>query len=132
MGWSNEDVVLAGSAFSTVPGGAATVILWDSTGDPGSGVTLSIRKQYPGLKRAVLRVFMDQAATFFADDLALISTTWRTFNNGGSGEGILASAWFERDVALIGDDHRLRILTGVAPSVWEVSLRLSADRALGQ
>lgn len=132
MTWNNADIFLSGSVFSTVPAGAATVILWDSTADHATGVTLSIRKGYPEIKRALVRVFMDQAATFFSDDLVLISSTWRTFNGGGAGEAIAANTWFERDVLLPAQDHRLRILTATVPTVWEVSVKLSPDRALAQ
>ena len=132
MSWAESDIFVGGTAISTVPAGSSTIVLWDSTKDPGTGVTLSIRKQYPELKRAVVRVFMDQTATFKANDLVSISSTWRTINGGGAGEPITASTWFERDVLFTAEDHQLVIVTGTVPTVWEVSVRLSTNRALGQ
>lgn len=132
MGWDNQDIFVTGSAFTTTPGGSATVILWDSTNDPGTGVTLSIRRGYPELKRGKLTVLVDQAATFKINGLARNSSTWRTLNGGGAGEPIAANTWFERSVLLPSDDHQIIIATGTAPTVWEVTLRLSPDQALDQ
>ena len=129
---SANDIHISNSVITTTPAGSATVVLWDSTADPGLGTTLARRRAFPRIKRAVVRIYMDQAATFLAQDLAKNSTTWRTFNNSGSGDAITANTWFERDVLLVGDDHRLEVTTGTVPTVWEVSVRLSEDRPLGQ
>lgn len=129
---NSDDIHISNAVITTVPAGATTVILWDSTADTGTGTTLSKRRAYPLVKRALVRVFMDQGATFLAQDLAKISTTWRTYNNNGAGDAIAANTWFEKDVLFTGDDHRLAITTGTGPTVWEVSVRLIPDRALGQ
>lgn len=127
-----KPLLISNARITAVPAGSATVILWDSTEDPGLGTTLARRRAYPNLARATVRIYMDQAATFFADDLAKISTTWRTYNGSGSGEAIAANTWFERDVYLMGDDHRLRVLTATVPTVWEVSVKLWTDKPLSQ
>lgn len=126
------DVHLAGSVFSTVPAGSATVVLFDSTGDPATGVTLSRRKGYPEIKRAIVRIYMDQNATFNHNSLSLNSTTWRTINGSGSGQAVTANTLFELDCLFIGDDTQLTLVTGTVPTVWEVSVRLAHERALGQ
>lgn len=129
---SLDPLLITNTAISTVPAGGATVILWDSTADPFTGTTLTRRRAHAKLVRATVKIFVDQAATFYCDDLSKISTTWRTFNGGGSGEAVAANTWFERDVFLVGDDHRLRVVTGTVPTVWEVSVKLHANKALSQ
>ena len=129
---AQEDINISNSAITTVPGASATVILWDSTADTGKGTTLTLRRQFPHLKRALVRIFVDQQCTFFHDNLVNGSTTWRTTNGSGSGETIAASTYFERDCLLMADDTRLKVTTGTAPSVWEVSVRLIPERPLGQ
>lgn len=112
------------------PGGSATATLWDSTWDVGGTKTsLTRRNAYPHIQRAVVTAFIDQAATFFVDHLVPGSSTFRTTNGGGAGEAIAASTYFERDNQKLGPDMRLRIVTGTAPTVWEVSCRLCEDRA---
>lgn len=123
---------ISNSAITTVPGGSATVILWDSTADPGLGTTLARRRAYPKIARATVRIYCDQVVTFFADDLAKISTTWRPYNNGGAGDATTINTWFERNVLFEGDDHRLRVVTGTVPTVWEVSVKLWMNPALAQ
>lgn len=126
------DIMISNSAITTTPGGSATVVLFDTTADIGTGTTLTRRRAYPYIKRAIVRIYMDQAATFYHDSLTNGSTTWRTVNGSGSGESITASTLFERDCLFIGDDTRLRVVTGTGPSTWEVSVRLTTDRALAQ
>ncbi len=114
------------------PGASATATLWDSTADTGTGVTLARRNAFNDVKRVLVSVFIDQAATFFVDHLVPGSTTWRTTNGSGSGEAITASTYFERDNLKMGPDMRLRIVTVTNPTTWEVSIRLIHDRALAQ
>ncbi len=126
------DTQIGGAAITTVPAGSATVILFDSTADPGKGTTLTVRRGWGLIKRGIVRIFTDQAATFYHDSLVVSSTTWDTVNGGGSGEAIAINTLFERDCLFIGDDTRFRVVTGTVPTVWRVSVRLSPDRALGQ
>ena len=116
------------------PGAAATAILLDTTAVAVGGVltTMTQRAKRPADRRAICCAIMDQAATFFIDVMLPGSTTWRTVNGNGSGEPIAANTFFERDVLLISDDTRIRIVTVNAPTVWEVSVRLCGDRGLGQ
>lgn len=132
-GFNPRDINVSNSAITTVPGAGATVVLFDTTAHPGTGVTLYARKQMPQIKRATVTIEMDQAATFLTDNLASTSaSTFDTFNGGGAGEPIAANTFFERDVAFIGDDTRIRVVTVNAPSVWRVTVKLSTDRALAQ
>jgi len=129
----NRDVLISNSVITTVPAGSSTVTLFDTTASPDKGDTLSRRRGYRHVRRAIVRVFTDQAATFLAQSLTNNSTTWRTYNGTGAGEAISANTIFERDVLFIGDDTLLAITTGTQPTVWEVSVRLvEGDRAVGQ
>lgn len=119
--------------ISTTPGQSATVILWDSTWGPDNLTSLTRRRAYPKVARATVRIFADQACTFFADDLARSSVTFRAYNNGGSGDATVANTWFEKNVLFVGDDHRLRVTTPAgAITVWEVSVKLWMDPGLAQ
>lgn len=128
---SAMDTFVNTPGVTNTPAGSATVILWDSTAG-ASGTTLVRRHGWPSLRRVVVSIFTDQAATFFADCITPNSSTWRTFNNGGAGEAVAANVLFQRDVFLFGADHRIRVVTGTVPTVWEVSVRITEDRALGQ
>jgi len=114
------------------PGGSATAVLLDTSADPATGVTLSRRGGMSEIRRAIVALFVDQSCTFFVDQLAQNSSTFRTTNGGGSGESVSASTYFERDNLFMGDDTKLRVVTGTAPTTWEVTIRLSPDRALAQ
>jgi hypothetical protein len=129
----NMDIALSNAAITTVPAGATNVVLFDTTANPGTGVTFYRRRNHNRVRRGIVRVYTDQAATFFAQSVAFNSTNWRTYNGSGAGEAITANTFFERDVLFVGDDTRLTITTGTVPTVWEVSVRLvEGDRALGQ
>lgn len=123
---------ISNSAITTVPAGSATVILWDSTAGLGTGTTLKHRRLYPQIARATVRIFADQVVTLFCEDLVVGSSTWRVYNNTGSGDATTINTWFEKDVLFPGDDHRLRVTTGTVPTVWEVSVKLWTERGLGQ
>lgn len=125
------DTAISHSAITATPAGSATVILLDTTWG-NTTTTLTVRRGLSRVRRAIVRVYMDQAATFYHDSLTVGSTTWRTINGSGSGSAITASTLFEMDCLFIGDDTRLRVVTGTVPTVWEVSVRLTDDRALGQ
>ncbi len=131
-GFNPRDINVRNDAIVTVPGGAATVVLFDTTAHPGTGVTLYARKQMPQIKRAIVTIEMDQAATFFTSNLVTSSSTFDVYNGGGAGEPIAANTFFERDVRFLGDDTKIHVVTVNAPSVWRVSVRLSTDQALGQ
>ena len=121
-----------------VPLANGTPILWDSTygllGTPVLNTQGPYRRQFNAhFKRANVTIFVDQAVTFLARTLGTGSTSWRTFNNGGSGDTVAASTFFQRDVYLMGDDTQLYILAGATPpTTWEISVRLRADPALAQ
>ncbi len=127
------DVNISNAAITTVPLLNTTVILWDSTADPGKGTTLARRRAYPRLRRAVVRIYADQIVTLRAKDLVVGSTTWRVYNGGGAGEPTAVNTYFERDILFTSDDHMIDVVITTAPTVWEVSVRLvESDRALGQ
>lgn len=126
-----RDINVSNAVITTVPAGSATVILWDSTADPGKGTTLTRRRAFTMIRRAIVRVYMDQNATLLLYDLPATSSTFRATN--GAGDAITANTWFEADVLFTSDDHKITIVTGTVPTVWEVSVRLvEADRGLGQ
>lgn len=128
----SENTKCSNAAIRTVPGGSATVVLFDSTADPGTGTTLTRRRAYGPAVRALVRIFMDQAATFFTADLTVGSSTFRVYNGNGAGEPIAANTWFERDVLLTSDDHKIYVTTVTGPAVWEVSLILNTERTVAQ
>ncbi len=126
-------VNISNTAISTVPLLNSTVVLWDSTAHPGFGTTLSRRRAYHGISRAIVRIYADQIVTFKHRDLTVGSTTWRVVNNAGSGEATAINTYFERDCLFIGDDMSLIVDIVTAPTTWEVSVQLiEGERALGQ
>jgi len=123
-----RDVHVSNSVITTVPTLNTTVILWDSTAHPGFGTTLSRRRAFPQIRRAIVRIYADQIVTFRAKDLTAGSTTWRVFDSAAT----VVNTWFERDVLFGSDDHMLDVVVTTAPTTWEVSVRLVEDeRALG-
>jgi hypothetical protein len=129
----NNGINISNSAITSLPGASnSAVILWDSTADPGLGITLARRRASPNLSRATVRIYADQVVTLFAEDLARGSTTWRAYNNGGAGDATTINTWFEKNILFPGDDHRLRVVTVTAPTVWEVSVKLWPDPGLAQ
>ena len=132
MGFSQRDIHVTNSAITTIPGAGATVVLFDTTANPGTGATLYIRRSMPDIKRAVVTIEMDQAATFFTSNLAATSSTFDVFNGGGAGEAIAANTFFARDVDFLGDDTKIYVVTVNAPTIWRVTVKLSTDRALAQ
>ena len=133
MSSTNMDIFISNDAIRNVPAGASNIVLWDTTADPGKGTPFARRRTHPRVRRAIIRVQTDQAATFFAQNVTVNSIIWRTYNGAGAGEAIAANTFFERDVLCVGDDTRLMITTGTVPTLWEVSVRLvEADRSVGQ
>lgn len=127
------DIHVSNAVITTVPALNTTVILWDSTADYGTGTTLTQRRAYTYIRRAIVRIYADQIVTLRAKDLVVGSTTWRVVNGGGSGEATSVNTYFERDYLFASDDHMLDVVVTTAPTVWEVSVRLVEDeRALGQ
>lgn len=121
------------------PGLNGNAILWDSTyGLAGGTPVLNTQGPYRRMswsahwKRALVTIMADQIVTLFARTLASGSTTWRTFNGGGSGEATTANVLFERDIYLMGDDVQLYIAATTAPTVWEVSIKLRSSAELAQ
>lgn len=128
-----KGVNISNAAITTVMANSGTAVLWDSTADPYTGVTLTKRRQYPHICRATVRVYADQVVTLFADDLSKQSTTWRTYNNSGSGDATTINTWFEKNILFVGDDHRIRLVAGgTAPTTYEVSVKLWFDPGLAQ
>lgn len=127
----NPDTMISNSAITTVPGASATVILFDTT-DSTTTTPGTKRRGYSLIRRAVVTIETDQAATFYHSTCAASGSTWDVINGSGSGESITANTLFERDCLFIGDDTQLKVVTGSAPSVWRVSVRLVPDRALAQ
>ncbi|HVZ89625.1 MAG TPA: hypothetical protein VHG72_21870 [Polyangia bacterium] len=109
------------------PGANATAVLYDSTlNETGSGIS-------PGNKsdrRAAIAAFLDQNATLKISFKTNGSTNWRPYNGtAGAGDTITANTPFTQDYLLYGDDIKIEIDTVTAPTVWEVSCRLSPGRA---
>lgn len=130
---NNNGVNISNSAITALPGASnSSVILWDSTADPGKGTALARRRAFPNVSRATVRIYADQVVTLFAEDLVVGSTTWRVYNNGGAGDATTINTWFEKNILFIGDDHRIRVATVTAPTVWEVSVKLWTDPGLAQ
>lgn len=124
---------ISNAAITTAPGTSATTVLWDSTADPGTGVTLARRRAWPNVTRATVRIYADQVVTLKTNDLTKNSTTWRTYNNSGSGDATTANTWFEKNVLFVGDDHQITVTAGgTPPTLWEVSVKLWTDPALSQ
>lgn len=130
----DRDINVTNSAITTIPGTLATVIFFDSTANPVTGVALFQRVTMPSIKRIRLRLFADQAIQVFVDGIGRNSTTWRTVNGGGAGEAALASTLFERDWFLgQEEDFRVRATTPAgAITIWDIAVKLSTDQALGQ
>jgi hypothetical protein len=124
---------ISNAAITTPPLTVSTTVLWDSTADPGTGVTLARRRAWPSICRATVRIYADQVVTLKANDLSKNSTTWRTYNNSGAGDATTASTWFEKNILFVGDDHQITVTAGATPpTVWEVSVKLWTDPALSQ
>ena len=115
------------------PVALATATLFDSTADLAKGTTLTRRRAWQDIVRAITSVYVNQAMTFKYETLERDSTTWRTVNGGGSGEVVAANTLFERDVEIDGEDFRFTLTAGaVAPTTWEVATKLIAgDRSAG-
>ncbi len=123
---------ISNTAITTAPGNNATTVLWDSTADPMTGTTL-VRRRAHKLSRATVRIYADQVVTLKANDLTRGSTTWRTYNNSGSGDATTANTWFEKNILFPGDDHQITVTAGATgPTVWECSVKLWTDPALAQ
>jgi hypothetical protein len=129
-----RDVFISNSGITTAPIANATNTLFDTTAGIGTGTTLKHRRKYANVKRAVVRMYVDQPVTFLAQSLTANSTTWRTYNGSGAGETVAANTYFERDVLFVGDDTMLAATAGATPpTVWEVSVRLvQGERGVAQ
>ncbi len=124
---------ISNAAITTAPGNNATTVLWDSTADPGTGVTLTRRRAWPNICRATVRIYADQIVTMKANDLTRGSSTWRTYNNSGSGDATTANTWFEKNILFVGDDHQITVTAGATgPTTWECSVKLWVDPTLSQ
>lgn len=130
----SRDLMISNVGITTPPIANATNTLFDTTAGLGSGITLKHRRRYTKVRRAIVRLYVDQPVTFLAQSLTANSSTWRTYNGSGSGETVAANTFFERDVLFVGDDTMLAATAGATPpTVWEVSVRLvEGDRAVGQ
>jgi archaellum component FlaF (FlaF/FlaG flagellin family) len=69
--------------------------------------------------------YVDQDVTLNVSFRTNGSTTWRRYD----GDTISAATPFVKEYILGGDDIQITIDTGAAPTVWEVSCRLSPERA---
>lgn len=124
---------ISNAAITTAPGASATTVVWDSTADPGTGVTLARRRAWPSICRATVRIYADQVVTMKAQDLTKGSSTWRTYNNSGAGDATTINTWFEKNVLFVGDDHQITVTAGgTPPTVWECSVRLWTSADLSQ
>ncbi len=112
-----------------VPGGSATVVLYDTgavQGNVNGGTARDMR-------RVRLVIFMDQAATFLIKWAAPGSANLRTLNGpANAGEPISASVGFERDVLLLPGRMQLSVVTGTAPTVFEVGMEGDLEPAVSQ
>lgn len=103
-------------------------------GVSGSVSVLDTTVKAAGFARhAVLAMYVDQSVTVFYKIKLAGGSTWRTVNGGGAGEVCAASTVFQRDFPLWGDNQQIVITNGTTPPVtWEVSCRLTSERALAQ
>lgn len=126
------DVIITGIPN---PGAAATAVVLDTTKLTsllGVAATLGQRCARLDIRRVDVCITVDQPATFFTDWLDPTSTTWRAWNNNGSGEVIAANTPFQRSVKCLGADTRIRIVTVNNPTVWEVMGRINPSADLSQ
>jgi len=130
----SSDINCSNAAITTIPGQSATVILFNSTADPGTGVVLTRRRAYGQVKRVTVRITTDQICQVFCEGLGRQSTTYRPVNGAGTDKPTAANVLFKRDYNVSDeDDFQIRVTTpaGVI-ALWDVTVNLSTDRALAQ
>jgi hypothetical protein len=114
-----------------VPGGSTTVTLYDTgaiQGNVNGGTARDMR-------RVRLVVFTDAAATYLIKWSAPGSANLRTMNGPATppaGETIAANNPFERDVLLLPGRTQITVLTGSAPTVFEVGIEGDLEPAVSQ
>lgn len=130
----DSDINCSNAAITTIPGALATVILFNSTIDPGKGTLLTRRRAFGQVKRITVRILADQIVTVFCEGLGRQSTTYAVVNGAGAGEATTANVLFKRDFNVSDeDDFQIRVTTPAgAITVWDVDVNLSTDRALAQ
>ena len=130
----SSDINCSNAAITTIPGQSATVILFNSTADPGTGVVLTRRRAYGQVKRVTVRILADAICQVFCEGLGRQSTTYRTVNGGGAGEATAANVLFKRDYNVSDeDDFQIRVTTPAGTiTVWDVTVNLSTARSLAQ
>lgn len=118
------------------PGESASATIWDSTAITQNGTLIDTCST--GRRRLVKRITFDafidvNDAVFVIERRFPNSTTWRIVNGPASlGEAITANTYFERSVARVGGDQRIRIVTATGPTVWNVAYLLHPDAGLSQ
>lgn len=112
-----------------VPGGAATVVLYDTGAiQPNSLPTKDMR-------RVRIVIFTDAAATFLIKWASPGGAALRTMNGIATppaGETIAANNPFERDVLLLPGRTQISVLTGSAPTVFEVAIDGDLEPSVAQ
>jgi hypothetical protein len=118
---------LPGSSIPAITGNNATIVLFSMTG--GRAVTT------PGLTTTVNRVGVsvrcDQPITLLSqvNRASGGGTNWRTMNNNGSGDAVLANVDTVIDYLVFGPNTRIEAVTGsTGPSACETDIGLFVDR----
>ena len=85
-----------------------------------------LHKQYPNLLAFMLQVrCTDQNVTAYYATLLDGATAWTIWNNGGSGDTVIAGTPFEQTYDVWGNDARIYLTNGgTGPTVLQASLRL--------
>jgi hypothetical protein len=127
VGATSGDVEwLPASSIPAITGTNATVILWSMAN--GRAATT------PGLTTTVNRIGVsirvDQPVTIlYQVSRSSGGGTWRTMNNNGNGDSVLANTDTFIDYLIMGPASRLEIVTGSpGPSAVELDLGLFVDR----
>jgi len=109
------------------PGANGTAVVYDSTANNAQGGVVAGNKID---RRAAIAAYLDQNATLKVSFKASGSVNWRPYNGtAGAGDTITANTPFTQEYLLYGDDIKIEIDTVTAPTVWEVSCRMSPERA---
>ena len=120
-----------------VPGGATTVVLFDSMRGVNFPVPANVQNGYAtrDMRRVRLVVYTDQNATFLIDWSAPGGAQVRTLNGTATppaGEPIVAGVPFEKDVLILPGRILIKVVTGSAPSIFEVAMDGDLEPGLAQ
>jgi hypothetical protein len=101
------------------PGANQTIPLWDSSTRTNKSPTRTERK-------IMVTVFANQIVTVLFS-VKSENGSFRAAN--GAGDATTASTLFQKEYLLTGYDQKVELVTTTAPTVWEVSGKLTERRA---